>query len=522
MVEVCLVFEVHQPYRINKRFKIEEAENKSDQELFDLYFDNKLNRDIFQRVAEKCYLPASRTLLDSVDRNRVGSRPFKFSFSFSGVYLEQCQMWCPELLSLYKDLLKTGCLELVSQTYFHSLSSIFYDNMEEFKEQVRQHLSLLRELMSKKPSVFENTELIYNNLIARAVFELGFEGIITEGSSKILAGRSPHQVYHSKDNPRLKVLLRDYSLSDDIGFRFSARWWEHYPLTADKYASWIARIAEPLVLIFVDYETFGEHHWPESGIHEFLHLLPVELLKYDSVRFSTPSELIEKIPSVGELDVYEQGRTISWADTARDLSPWLGNDLQKSSFNAIRLMGANIPEGYYKKLWRYLQTSDHYYYMYTGFGGPAEVHSYFAGPLGAPADLYRVFSCIWTDLLIRAAGRQSLVLAIEAEIEGTESKSFQFWLDEDKPLKLKARGIREFARVIETIDHRSIEYHSKRGDFESWIRDCIGDPALAYELADLGNLHGENLRRAMVEILERRVRELERMVRKKKLREDKP
>jgi alpha-amylase len=514
LVEVCLVFEVHQPYRINRRFRIEEAENKTDQELFDLYFDNQLNREIFQRVAEKCYLPATKTLLESASRNRRDKRPFKFAFSFSGIYLEQCQRWCPQLLSLYKDLFKTGCLELVSQTYFHSLSSIFYENMDEFKEQVRQHVSLMKELMGAKPSVFENTELIYNNLIARAVFELGFKGIITEGSPKIMAGRSPHRVYNSKGIPGLKVLLRDYSLSDDIGFRFSARWWEHYPLTAEKYASWIAKIAEPLVLIFVDYETFGEHHWPESGIHEFLRLLPDELLKHDSVHFSTPSELVANIPSEGELDVYEQGKTVSWADTARDLSPWLGNEFQRASFNAVRLMGTNIPEGHYKRLWRYLQTSDHYYYMYTGFGGPAEVHSYFAGPLGSPSDLYRVFSSIWTDLLIRATKRQGLVSVVEAEIKGNKSRAFQFWLDEYKVLNIKAMGLKEFTEVIKTIDRRSIEYHSKRGDFENWIEGCFGDPVLARALKDTGSrLQGEDLRKAMVEILEKRVRELERIVR---------
>ncbi|MBO3803375.1 MAG: hypothetical protein JTT11_05810 [Candidatus Brockarchaeota archaeon] len=306
-------------------------------------------------------------------------------------------------------------------------------------------------------------------------------------------------------------MLRDYSLSDDIGFRFSAKWWEHYPLTADKYASWIARIAEPLVLIFVDYETFGEHHWPESGIHEFLRRLPAELLKHDSVRFSTPSELVANIPSAGELDVFEQGKTVSWADTARDLSPWLGNEFQRASFNAVRLMGANIPEGLYKRLWRCLQTSDHYYYMYTGFGGPAEVHAYFAGPLGSPSDLYRVFSSIWTDLIIRATRQKGLVSAIEAEIEGSEGKTFQFWLDENNALNLGARGLREFAEAICAVDCKSIEYHSKRGDFGKWVGECLGDPALARELANLGSkFEGEELRRAIAEALRKRMVELER------------
>lgn len=510
MVEVCLVFEVHQPYRINRKFKIEGAARaRSEPELFNLYFDNQLNRDMFERVTSRCYLPASKIILDAIDEHRSQDRPFKVAFSFSGVYLEQCQQWSHQLLSLYEDLAQTGCVELLSQTYFHSLSSIYYEDLGEFKEQARQHSSLVRELMGTEPKVFENTELIYNNLIAKAVFELGFDGIITEGSSRILAGRSPHQVYHAKDIPALRVLLRDYSLSDDVGFRFSARWWEHYPLTADKYASWLARIAEPFVLIFLDYETFGEHQWPETGIHEFLRALPTELLKQESIRFSTPSELIAKVPPVGEVDVYEQGRTVSWADTARDLSPWLGNEFQRASFDAIRLIGKNLPDNYLKRLWRYLQISDHYYYMFTGYGGPAEVHSYFAGPLGSPADVYRVFSSIWTDLSIRATKARDLASVAKGEIEGTPDYAFQFWLEEGMPLNVSARGLREFKEKVAEIDCRSLEYHLRRKDLESWARG-LGDPRLAWMLSKIRRrLKGEALRKALMSVLMKRIDELE-------------
>jgi len=510
LVEACLVFEVHQPYRINRKFRAEDAARvMSNSELFDLYFDNQLNREIFDRAAAKCYLPATDIILDSIDEHRSDERPFKVAYSLSGVYLEQCRQWCPQLLSLFKDLARTGRVEFLSQTYFHSLSSIYYGNLEEFKEQVREHISLVGDLTGSRPSVFENTELIYNNLIARAVFELGFSGMITEGSSRILAGRSPHQIYHAKDIPAFKVLLRDYSLSDDIGFRFSARWWEHHPLTAEKYASWIARIAEPLVLIFLDYETFGEHHWPETGIHDFLRALPPELLKRDSVRFSTPAELIAKVPSSGEVDVYEQGRTISWADTARDLSPWLGNELQRSSFNAVRLIGPNVPEGHLKRLWRYLQTSDHYYYMFTGFGGPAEVHSYFAGPLGSPTDVYMVFSNIWTDLSIRAARARDLASVARAEVEGMPDNPFRFWIDGRTPLGLSARGLRECRGIISEVDLRSIEYHFRRRDFENWAKGA-GDPHLASMFSVLDRrLKGEDLRRSLMRVLAKRMRELE-------------
>lgn len=513
MVEVCLVFEVHQPYRINRKFRLEEAAHaRTETELFDLYFDNRLNKEIFDRAASKCYLPASEIIIEAVDKHRREKRPFKVAYSISGVFLEQCRQWCPQLLDLIKDLARTGCVELLSQTYFHSLSSIYYGNLDEFKEQVRQHISLIGDLTGSRPKIFENTELIYNNLIARAVSDLGFSGIITEGSPRILGDRSAHQVYHAKDVPALKVLLRDYSLSDDIAFRFSARWWEHYPLTADKYASWIAKIAEPLVLIFIDYETFGEHHWPESGIHDFLRALPPELLKHDQIRISTPSELITKIPAVGEVDVFEQGRTISWADTARDLSPWLGNEFQKSSFNAVRLLGDYIPSGYLKKLWRYLQISDHYYYMYTGFGGPADVHSYFAGPLGSPIDVYVAFSSIWTDLSIRVAKAHNLASAIKAEIDGMTDNPFQFWVDDRTPLGLSSRGLKEFRKMILEVDRRSIEYHFRRNDFENWARG-LGDPRLAWMLSSLSRrLRGEVLRKALLRVLTGRIGELEAVI----------
>jgi alpha-amylase len=530
LVEICLVFEVHQPYRINRKFRLEEAARAgTGPELFDLYFDNRLNREVFERAASKCYLPASDIILNAIEGHRREGRPFKVAYSFSGVFLEQCRQWCPQLLDLLKELVKTGCVELLSQTYFHSLSSIYYDNLEEFKEQVRQHVSLVGDLAGARPRVFENTELIYNNLIARAVSELGFSGIVTEGSPKILEGRSPHQVYHAKDLPALKVLLRDYSLSDDIAFRFSARWWEHYPLTADKYAQWVARIAEPLVLIFIDYETFGEHHWPESGIHDFLRALPDEMLKHDQVRISAPSELIARIPSMGEVDVFEQGRTISWADTARDLSPWLGNEFQRSSFNAVRLLGGDIPGGYLKGLWRYLQISDHYYYMYTGFGGPADVHSYFAGPLGSPSDVYVAFSNIVMDLSIRAAKARNLASAVKSEVEGMTDHPFRFWIDERTPLDLSARGLREFGKAISKVDRRSIEYHCKRGDFASWARG-FGDPRLAWMFSSLGvRLRGEALRRALKRVLIKRIDELKavtaegsKVYRSKKLTDDGP
>ncbi|MCK5631762.1 glycoside hydrolase family 57 protein, partial [Candidatus Bathyarchaeota archaeon] len=277
MTDICLVFEVHQPLRLNRNFHHDllAKPSISKRDLFELYFDNTLNKHIFDRAARKCYLPANRIILEQINNLKDQSRSFKVAFGLSGVFIEQCAKWNQDLLDSFKELAQTGCVEFLEETYYHSLASLFGTDQTEFIEQVNMHKHLMKELFDSEPKIFENTECLYNNAIARTIAELGYKGIITEGVERILDWRSPNYVYKAK-GASISVLLRNYRLADDIGFRFSSTWWSQWPLTAKKYASWLAAMPGQAVTLFMDYETFGEHHWPETGIHEFLRWLPRE------------------------------------------------------------------------------------------------------------------------------------------------------------------------------------------------------------------------------------------------------
>jgi len=310
MTYISLSFEVHQPYRLNREFPYQGGE----------YFDEKLNRSTFNKISEKCYHPATETILDRLDEHK---NEFKVAFSISGVFLEQCEMYDSDLLELFKNLAETKNVEFLCQTYYHSLASM-YEEKDELMAQVEMHRAAVRDMIGYTPTFFENSELLYNSEIAELSGSLGFKGIFTEGISRILGWRSPNYVYEHDDMP---VLLRNYQLTDDIGFRFSSREWEEYPLTADKYAAWLSETQGDCINIFMDYETLGEHHWTDTGIFEFLRYLPEEILKYDHLSFLTPSEIVERCEPVGEIDVGVFD-TISWADLERDTSCWLGNERQ--------------------------------------------------------------------------------------------------------------------------------------------------------------------------------------------------
>jgi alpha-amylase len=278
-------------------------------------------------------------------------------------------------------------VEFLGETYYHSLASLF-KSKEEFIEQVKMHRRTIKDLLNFKPRVFVNTEMIYNNIIAKTVEDLGFNAIFTEGIEKILGWRSPNYIYTRKfcfpNDPgpekRIKVLLRNYKLSDDIGYRFSARWWDQWPLTADKYASWLSVTPGQCINIFIDYETFGEHQWEDSGIFWFLKALPYEILKHENLEFSTPSEVVKKYNPVGEIDVFEFS-TISWADLERDVSAWLGNAMQQFCFEELENLEhfvKKLNNEELKRIWRMLQISDHLYYCCTKWWGDGDVHKYFS------------------------------------------------------------------------------------------------------------------------------------------------
>jgi alpha-amylase len=367
MKSLCFYFELHQPYRLKWFW----PDNSSG---FDRYFDEKLNKEIFQRVAQKCYLPANNTMLELIDET---NKQFKLSMSVTGTLLSQCEKWDNDTLQSFKDLADTGCVEFIDETYYHSLASLF-ESKDEFIEEVKEHRDLTFDLLGIKPEVFRNTELLYNNSVAAMAAEMGYKAILTEGVDRLLGMRSPNHVYKAAGSD-IAVLLRNFKLSDDIGYRFSSQWWEEYPLTADKWANWVSSTSGETANIFMDYETFGEHQWVDTGIFEFLKAMPGEILDR-GVDFCTPSMTVDRYSPAGEIDVGDFS-TISWADIERDTSAWLGNDMQRRCFEEMKLL-----EPYVKatsdpeliRIWKHLLTSDHYYYMSTKWLGDGDVHSYFS------------------------------------------------------------------------------------------------------------------------------------------------
>ena len=514
MVVLSLCFEVHQPRRINRRFRAGSFRIDDVSKAFNAYFDTKLDKEVLERAYKRCYQPATRIIRDAVVEGSSWDRPFKVAYSFSGVFLEQIAESFPEFIDEVRAIVKTGNVELFSQTYYHSLAGIYYDDMSEFREQARIHRRTIKNLFGYEPKVFENTELIYNNLIAKEVASAGFSGIVTEGTETTLKGASPHQVYSAKGVKGLKVLTRDYELSDDIAFRFSSKDWQEYPLTAEKYAGWVSKIAEPVVLIFMDYETFGEHHWPESGIHGFLRALPRAMREHPNIVFRTPSEVVDSIPPVGELDVYEHGQTLSWADQDRNLAAWLGNDMQKSAFEMTRSLSAPAKTlgAEYLRVWRTLQVSDNYYYMYTGTGGPAEVHSYFSGSVGSPADIYLAFTNIvfsFQGLMIGELVKSDSLANVL--LNGwSKQRGFFFYMDEETPLGLVAKGYRDFYEAVQRVSEVSLEFHLKRGDFEKWFTQVFGDVELAEGIRQLRKrrLKGTALRNELASLVRRRMEQI--------------
>ncbi len=388
MTSICIYFEVHQPLRLN-RFSVFNIGNNNSNSS---YFNEKLNREIFEKVAKKCYLPTNNLLLDLINKY---DGDLKVSFSLTGTFIEYCKSFMPELIDSFKELFKTGSVDMIEETYYHSLSSL-YDDLDEFDDQVKMHRQMIKRLFNYKPRVFRNTEAIYDNRIAKKVAEMGYKGIITEGTEKILGWRSPNYLYRPV-NCNLSVLLRNYTLSDDVGFRFSARLWKDYPLTAEKYAYWMAHNEGQLINLFMDYETFGEHHWDDTGIFNFLSSLPGKVFKHKHLDFVTVREAVERYIPVGEIDV---PWAVSWADEDRDVSTWLGNDMQRACFNELKNMSKKIKDSGDENLlmtWRRLQTSDHLYYVSTKGLQDGDVHAYFS-PYDGPYEGFINYMNVLQDL----------------------------------------------------------------------------------------------------------------------------
>jgi alpha-amylase len=390
MRTICLYFQVHQPFRF-RRYRFFDIGNDH------YYYDDYSNETILQKVAEKCYLPANALMLDLIQKHQGR---FRVAYSMSGIAVEQFKLYAPEVLESFKQLAATGQVEFLSETYSHSLASL--KEGEEFERQVKAHRNLMKEHFGKVPRVFRNTELIYSDAIGDRVARMGYKAMLTEGAKHVLGWKSPNYLYCNALNPRLKLLLKNFKLSDDIAFRFSNKGWSEYPLTAEKYVEWLNLIPgnEEVINLFLDYETFGEHQWKETGIFDFLKSLPDVVFKNSSFTFSTPSEVADKFQVVAAANV---PHAISWADEERDLTAWLGNEMQQEAFEKLYSLCDrvySIDDPAIHQDYSYLQVSDHFYYMSTKFFSDGEVHSYF-NPFDTPYDAFINYMNILSDFEIR-------------------------------------------------------------------------------------------------------------------------
>lgn len=387
MLRICFYFQVHQPWRL-RTYNVFDIGRQSD------YFDDAKNREIIDKVSNKCYMPMNQLLLDLIDRH---DGQFKVAFSITGTAIEQLAAYRPDVLESFRALADTGCVEFLAETYHHSLA--FVHDLAEFDIQVDQHIEAIEKYFGARPTVFRNTELVFNNDLARHIEARGFKALLAEGADQVLGWRSPNFVYRAASTRGLKLLLKNYRLSDDIAFRFSDRGWSEHPLLATKFTRWINEIHGngDVLNLFMDYETFGEHQWSDSGIFDFMSHLPEELLKHPDNVFVTPGEAVDACDPVEVLDVPQ---FVSWADAERDLTAWLGNAMQQSASVSLHEMGPSVRKTCDAKLiqdWQRLTTSDHFYYMCTKWFADGDVHKYF-NPFESPYEAYIAFVNTLADL----------------------------------------------------------------------------------------------------------------------------
>ncbi len=389
MKKICFYFQIHQPYRL-KRYRFFNIGRDH------YYYDDFANEDILQQIAARSYIPANRMLLDLINETKG---EFKFAISISGVALDQMETHAPEVIDGLQQLSRTGSVEFLAETYSHSLASMI--DPIEFQNQVKKQAEKIKLLFDQEPKVLRNTEMIYSDDIADLAYSMGYTKMISEGAKYILSWRSPNFVYKSENQPNLKLLLRNTQFSDDISLRFSDYSWKEYPLTADKYISWIAETSpeEDIFNIFMNYETFGNLQPSYSGIFEFMKALP-KFAKDKGIGFATPSEIMDIHKPIGTISV---PNAISWADEERDLSRWLGNTLQKSAFETLYEVSERVRMTNDKRLkqdWNYLQTSDHFYYMSTKHFYDGSTHSQFS-PYQSPYDAFNNYMNVLSDFISR-------------------------------------------------------------------------------------------------------------------------
>ena len=387
MKTICLYFQVHKPWRLKtyRFFNMGKDHN---------YLDELTNRSIMQKIARQCYLPMNALLLKLIRENKG---KFRCTFSLTGTVVEQFRAYAPEVLESFKALAETGCVEFLGETYSHSLAALA--SKEDFKEQVKLHTAMIRKEFGMKPTSFRNTELIYSDDIAEMVSGMGFKAMLAEGAKHVLGWKSPNFVYADAIDQRLRLLLRNYKLSDDIAFRFSNQGWSEYPLTADKYAAWLSSENGEVLNLFMDYETFGEHQKASTGILEFMKALPAAVLKRGDLEFETVTRAAAKHQPVSVLHC---PHVMSWADEERDITAWLGNELQNEAFSKLYALKDKIKalkSADFDYVWNFMQTSDHFYYMATKWLSDGDVHSYF-NPYGSSYEAFINYMNVLSDFEI--------------------------------------------------------------------------------------------------------------------------
>jgi len=385
------------------------------------YFDDHNNAEIMRKVARKNYLPMNALLLDLI--NEYGSA-FKVSFSISGTALDQFEAYAPDVLDSFKRLAATGQVEFLAETYAHSLSAL--KSKDEFTKQVQRQSAKIETLFGQKPTTFRNTELIYSDEIGAMVADMGYDVMLTEGAKHVLGWRSPNYLYTNAINPKLKLLLKNFQLSDDIAFRFSQQSWKEWPLTTEKFVGWLNQLdpKEEVINLFMDYETFGEHQWEETGIFDFMRALPGRVFSHSNFTFNTPGELGKNLQPVAPIHV---PFPISWADEERDLTAWLGNELQDEAFDKLyqleqKVQKCDDPQIHHD--WLYLQTSDHFYYMCTKFFSDGDVHKYF-NPYGTPYEAFINYMNVLSDFILRVDKNTSFGKEPENKKVGTTGKTLK-------------------------------------------------------------------------------------------------
>lgn len=384
MKTICFYFQIHQPFRL-KRYRFFDIGNDH------YYYDDFQNEEIIRRIAEKTYLPANRAVLDMI---KSSGGKFKATYSISGIALEQMEIYTPEVIDSFKELAQTGNVEFLAETYAHSLASL--GDEDEFTQQVKRHKEKIYSLFGVKPKVFRNTELIYSDDVSDTVYRMGFRGMLAEGAKHILGWKSPDYVYTSSVQPQLKLLLRNSRFSEDLSMRFSNYSWNEYPLTADKYISWIASTpeSEQIINLFMNYEVLGTLNPAETGVFEFFKALP-RFAAEKGISFSTSSEVFSLLKPVGSISV---PYPMSWVDEEKDCSSWLGNVLQREAFRKVNEIGERVRLSDNKRIrqdWVYLQSSDHFYYMNTKRG-----HVGFS-PYENAYDAFNNYMNVLSDFIVR-------------------------------------------------------------------------------------------------------------------------